>query len=137
MKRREKKGEIACACGCGRTFEPTRSWHIFATDSCRGREGKIACVCGCGLRFKPYRKNHVFASDACRGRGHREKWLRKRPRHRAQRPLRVVETTHKVPRVQARSFGHAMATLAKANPVFILLLARRVKKRPALAEAAD
>lgn len=25
----------SCACGCGKTFTPTKAYHRFATDACR------------------------------------------------------------------------------------------------------
>ena len=35
--RRALRRKVACACGCGRVFKPTRSGHIFYDDACRQR----------------------------------------------------------------------------------------------------
>ena len=37
LARRANRRTIACACGCGRTFKPTRAGHVFYDDACRQR----------------------------------------------------------------------------------------------------
>jgi hypothetical protein len=34
---RALRPRVTCACGCGRTFKPTRAGHVFYDDACRQR----------------------------------------------------------------------------------------------------
>jgi hypothetical protein len=36
-RRALRRKTIACRCGCGRMFKPTRAGHVFYDDACRQR----------------------------------------------------------------------------------------------------
>jgi hypothetical protein len=66
--------EAKCACGCGRTFVPFRSYHKYYSSECRLRAAarkqkqlrKIKCPCGCGRWFVPYKNVQKYFSPECR-----------------------------------------------------------------------
>jgi len=118
-----------CACGCGRLFEPTRAWHVFATPRCRKR--------GWAERWRRKRPRRVQTEKpAPRGEASR----RAQAVHNASERISTRNQARSM--VKVATIAGALETLARERPDFFLKLAASVegekrRQAAALQRAAD